>query len=116
MMFEIETTEGISVLRLTIARLDAARAPAFRQEMEKARLPSPPFLVVDLQGVEFMDSTGLGAIINLFRQSKANGGELRVCGVTGGVATLFTLTRLNRMIGIYPDRQAALAGFPPGRP
>jgi len=68
-------------------------------------------VVLDLGRVNFMDSSGLGAIVALGRSLSRSGGELRLANVTPHVRTVFELTRLHRAFEIYDTVEEAAASF-----
>jgi anti-sigma B factor antagonist len=68
-------------------------------------------IVVDLSAVVFVDSSGLGALVSALKTLRASGGDLRVCGAVAQVVTIFELTRLTKLIRIFPDRQSAAESF-----
>jgi anti-sigma B factor antagonist len=68
--------------------------------------------VVDLGAVEFVDSSGLGALVALLKQLSGRG-ELVICGARETVMSMFKLTRLDKVFQIVAtqdDAVAALAG------
>lgn len=62
--------------------------------------PRVDALVVELSGVTFLDSTGLGALVQLRNLAKAAGKRLRLRGVPPPVSKLLTLTRLDEVFGL----------------
>ena len=67
--------------------------------------------IVDLSGVDYIDSTGMGSITFCFTRVSQTGGGLRVAGPTDRVRQLFKMTRLDTVLPIYPTVQAASEGF-----
>jgi anti-sigma B factor antagonist len=67
--------------------------------------------VVDLSGVEFIDSSGLGALIGELKKARQAGGDLRISGVTDQVATVLRLTNLDRVLRPYADVQTATSDW-----
>lgn len=67
--------------------------------------------VVDLSALEFIDSSGLGALVTAIKAARQAGGDVRLCGLSPAVTTIFELTRLSRVFDIFDDRAAALASF-----
>jgi anti-sigma B factor antagonist len=103
----IETVGNVSVLTVPGTFLDAGNAPAFKREVA-ALVERSPRLVVDLGRVDFVDSSGCGAILTCLRQVNAVGGKLAVCGVTPPVRALFELVRMDRILDVYDSREAAI--------
>lgn len=68
-------------------------------------------IVLDLSGVAYLDSSGMGAIVAGLKGARARGGDLRLAGLQDDVRTVFELTRLDRAIAIAPTRQDAVASW-----
>lgn len=68
-------------------------------------------LLVDLGGVGFIDSSGMGVLIAAMKRARAAGGDVRLCALQDEVRGLFELTRLSRAMSIHPTRQEALASW-----
>ena len=103
-----ETRGGVLVLRVGEARLDAAKAPAFRDELIRRVEAGQTALVLDLSAVEFMDSSGLGALVSCVKRMGSRG-TLAVAGAKGAVARLFQLTRMDKVFALHDDVEAAVA-------
>ncbi|HYF16841.1 MAG TPA: STAS domain-containing protein [Ramlibacter sp.] len=99
---------GVAVVTPTVRRLDASVAPAFKQAVVQVVQGGDKRLLLDLSGVDFLDSSGLGALVSIL---KALGGQgaLAVCGAKGSVLSLFKLTRMDKVFAIHADRTEALA-------
>jgi anti-anti-sigma factor len=67
-------------------------------------------LVLDLAGVEYADSAGLGLLMLLHGKMKTRGGQLRLVAPDKQLRDLFKLTCTDTILTIDPDRAAALAG------
>jgi anti-sigma B factor antagonist len=66
-------------------------------------------LIVDLSGVEFVDSAGLGLIMFLYGKIKTSGGQLRLVNPGPRLLELFTMTHTDSILTIDPDMASALA-------
>jgi anti-anti-sigma factor len=64
-------------------------------------------LILDLSELTFINSAGLGAIIAAHRRCRDRGGLLCIAGAREGVAQVLRITHLDRLIGTYPDCEAA---------
>lgn len=107
-MLTVQREAGATIVAPTARRLDAAVAPAFKQEVVKLVEGGDTRLVLDLGGVEFLDSSGLGAMVSLLK-ALGQRGTLVVCNVKGAVLALFQLTRMDRVFAIAGTREEALA-------
>jgi anti-sigma B factor antagonist len=98
------------VFKLT-GSLDIATSPSVRAALlEETGEGMKHDVVVDLTGLEFLDSTGLGALIGAQRRALENKAEVRLVVSEGPIARLLNITGLVRVFGVYPSLDAALAG------
>ncbi|CAN5401442.1 anti-sigma factor antagonist BldG [soil metagenome] len=110
---QIDVTEprtGASVLTLE-GRLNMVSAPQLKTAITEAVEAGRTHVVVDLAGVGFMDSSGLGVLIAGLKRARQDGGDLRITGVTQQVATVLQLTNLDRVLHSYSDVGEALDGW-----
>jgi len=113
MALEVETrpaANGVTVLAPT-GRLDVAGAPALRDAIGEAVRNGPPKVVIDMEGVSFVDSTGLGSVIAALKQIRSNQGELRLAAPNQQVRVVLELTTLDRVFPYYATVEEALTGF-----
>jgi anti-sigma B factor antagonist len=103
----IETVGNVSVLTLPGNFLDASNAPVLKHQVA-GMVEEASRLVLDLSRVEFVDSSGCGAILTCLRQVNGVGGKITICGVTRPVRALFELVRMSRILDIYDTREAAI--------
>jgi len=68
-------------------------------------------LVVNLQKVNFIDSSGLGALISGLTVLKKQEGGLRIINITKNVQKTFELTNLTSFFGIFDSEEAAIASY-----
>lgn len=65
-------------------------------------------VLLDMEKVSYMNSGGIGIIIDTFKKFRDKGGQLILCGLIPDINRLFEVTRLNRFIKIYPCVDDAL--------
>lgn len=87
------------VLEILETRLGADKAMAFKDAVALCFADGPVSLVLDLGKVNFIDSTGLGAILGVLKRMP-KGSDLAICGVTSSVFSMFKLTRMDRVFTI----------------
>jgi anti-anti-sigma factor len=68
-------------------------------------------VVIDLSGTEFIDSSGLGALVSCLKKARQAGGDLRVAGPNQQALTVLDLTNLNRVLRPSPSVESASATF-----
>ena len=98
---------AVTVVRPAEARLDAMAAVMFKDRMKAALEGGAARVVLDMSGVGFLDSSGLGAVVAAQRFLRA-GLSLELAGLTGAVERVFRLTRMDRMFIIHAEVDDAL--------
>jgi anti-sigma B factor antagonist len=73
-------------------------------------------VIFDLSRVTKIDSAGLGRIVNCLSRLKTAGGTLRLAGVSENIAGLLKLTKVDRLVKIFPTVQEAARDFSGSRP
>ena len=68
-------------------------------------------IVINLGGVDYVDSAAIGCLMDLYRQSTAAGATLKLAGLGSRVETMLTLTGTNQFMEIHPDAAAAVRSF-----
>jgi anti-sigma B factor antagonist len=92
--------------------IDIASAPLLREQLLTTLGLEPPRpVVLDMTAVTFIDSTGLGALIEAHRQATAAGRHLRVVAPHRAVRRILQLTRLDALLDIHSDLHTALAAL-----
>jgi len=110
---EMDATSGAAVVTLQ-GELDAHDASRLREHFAAALADasedaSSPRLVLDLEAVDFLDSTALGAIVGALRRTREAGGEVGIVLPAGSARRIFEITGLDAILDVYPSRAAALA-------
>jgi anti-sigma B factor antagonist len=70
-----------------------------------------PRLLLDFRNVDHLSSAALGMLINANNRVREKNGELRLCDIKRQIFEVFTITKLDKLFRIYPNRQAALESF-----
>ena len=107
---EVVKVGDVAIVELEEDRLDGAAVPSFRKGMEAVR-GACPRIVLDLGAVSFLDSSGLASVLACFRAARAEGGDLRLCGLTRPVRALFDLVRMDQVIPVHATREEAIAAM-----
>jgi anti-anti-sigma factor len=69
------------------------------------------FLLIDFETIGYISSSVLGCLITTYRELKEKNGQLKVLNVQPSVSNVFEITRLNRIIEMFNDRDKALKSF-----
>lgn len=105
-----DTAEGHILLR-PIGELEAFTVPCFRQAVSE--LTSPADLVIDLSGVPFIDSAGLGALIGAIRRTRELGGQVSLACERSNLIRLLRNTGFDRIVLVAPTVEEATTAFHP---
>src|SRR2546422_11238520 len=113
MAVEAETRtadNGITVVAPT-GRLDVAGAPALKEAISEVAKNGPPRIVIDMEGVSFVDSTGLGTVISALKQGRGRQGELRLAAPNQPARVVLALTTLALAFPYYAAAEEAPTGL-----
>lgn len=88
--------------------LDLATSPTVRAALLEAANEGKHEIIVDLTHVEFIDSTGLGALIGGHRRALESGGGVSLVVTDGPISRLLNITGLIRVFKVYATTEAAL--------
>ena len=65
-------------------------------------------VILNMAGIGYINSAGIGMIVDSFRKFRENGGRLVLCSLMTDIAKLFEVTKLDRFIDIYPSEEDAI--------
>jgi anti-sigma B factor antagonist len=105
-----QADNGVTVVAPT-GRLDVAGAPALKDAIAEVVKSGPSRIVIDMEGVSFVDSTGLGSVIAVLKQIRSSQGELRLAAPNQQVRVVLELTTLDRVFPYFATVEEALAGL-----
>lgn len=106
--FEItQTHPPLAVVTLS-GELDMTTAPGVRARTFRLIADGCPHLIIDLSGVTFCDSTGLGTLIGILRRVGREGGSLRLVAVSDRLARLLHTTGMDAVLNIHTTVAVAL--------
>jgi anti-sigma B factor antagonist len=97
MLFTLDTQNGTSTLRIE-GELDALSVVDLRPVIGEVGESRPARVIVDLARLRLIDSSGVGAIVALFKVVRAYGGNLVVDGVRGQPLAILRLLHLDRVL------------------
>lgn len=108
MQLQTQTRPKVISVSVLEDRIDAATAIQFKEKMRDATKDGPARVVLDLARVQFLDSSGLGAIVAV---KKLLGLErvLELSGLTPTVEKVFRLTRMDSIFTIHPSVDVAVS-------
>ncbi len=112
--FELQEVEPDITLASLTGQLNLGSRPMdFEHEIKQRIEEGSRKMVLDLRGLTFIDSAGVGMVATCAKVMSKAGGKLLIVSSGGKVKQMFELTRLNRVIGVYPDLPSAYEAFGP---
>jgi anti-sigma B factor antagonist len=106
---DVRTEQGHSVLAVT-GDVDVYSAPALGRRLTGLLDSGERRLVVDLSGVDFLDSTGLGVLVAALNRCRDEGGSLSLVCSKPSILKLFAITGLDQVFVIHATVAGAAAG------
>jgi anti-sigma B factor antagonist len=88
--------------------IDLHRVSGIHHELLGVVREQPAKLIIDLAGVSYMDSSGVGMLVDVFRRVNNFNGFMALVGPNARVRNLFEITKLDRFFKIYPTLDEAL--------
>ncbi len=111
MIFQLDTAADTTIGIATLpVRIDATNC----KELQKAFslwLQDSANIVFDCSALDFIDSSGLGAIVSCLRKALEQKGDLRLAALGPKVSLIFELTKAKQLFSIYPDAASAVTSF-----
>jgi anti-sigma B factor antagonist len=104
-------TNGVTVLALQGSVLGGPDATALNDELHALTEKRVRRIVVDLSGVQSMNSSGLSMLITALTTVKNAGGELRLAGASKKIESLLVITKLSTVFELHPTVKKAIASF-----
>jgi anti-sigma B factor antagonist len=101
---------GVAVIRCHGRIVVGNEVSLLQREVENHRMETQKFLL-DLDGVTYLDSGGLGALVRLMGILRARHGDLKLCRVSRFVHDVLKATNLLAVFAIFPTEQDGLASF-----
>lgn len=106
-----EQMDNVTIVTLPGEYLDASTVKDFKSDISPIIDGQGKHVVFDMANLQFIDSSGLGAILSCLRKLNSADGDLKLCGMTKPVRALFELVRMHRIMDIYNSREEAVSAF-----
>ena len=110
MLIESKKIGEILIVCLTNSRLDAKVSTEFKDKMVEYIKAGNDKILLNLTGVDFVDSSGLGAIVTSLKVLGRNG-DIIICSISDTVMPLFQLTRMDRVFKFAENEEEGLKLF-----
>jgi anti-sigma B factor antagonist len=97
MKFRVASRDGLTTLTID-GQLDALTAPNLRAEIDSIVESRPARVEVDLSNLRLIDSSGVGALVSLYKRARAEGSKVEITGLRDQPLAIFRLLRLDRVL------------------
>ncbi len=108
-MFRSYEKSGVVII-VPEGELDVTNSAEFKDKIiEEFINKGKSKIVIDMSNVGYMDSSALGVIISIFKNSRMNGGGTALVGLVDAVRRLFSITALDKVVPIYDTVEEAVS-------
>lgn len=112
MQYHQKKKNDVLIFRVDEPRLDSNIASDFKTEMYRLVVNEKELkILIDLKRVEYADSSGLGALLFGHRQTKTNGGKLKLVNLNPKVLSLIKIAKLDMVLEGYDNEEEAIESF-----
>jgi anti-sigma B factor antagonist len=110
MDLSVSTRETAGLIVVDVAgEIDVYTSPKLRERLVSLVSDGAHRLVIDLQDVEFIDSTGLGVLVGVLKRVRARDGSMSLVCSRDGLLRVFRITGLEKVFTIHPSLEDATA-------
>ncbi len=102
--------DGVMVITVPWEKLDMSTTAEFKEAMTQA-IAGETAVVLEMGKVQFVDSSGLGALLSVLRDLSGRGADLKLSQVQKRVRAMFELVRMHRILSVYDTTEEAIAAF-----
>jgi len=113
MKLSVTRKDGILIITPKVKRIDASVAADFKSKLIDFLDNGDKVIVINLSEVDFIDSSGLGAMVLILRKIGTDG-RIKLCKLNEGVRSIFELTRLDEVFEIHKSEEGALESLKTG--
>ncbi len=107
-MVNIERRDKIDIISFTVKKIDALVTDEIRQTVNKVFDNAHSKAILDLKGVEYIDSSGFSCFLSAHRAARNSFGTLKIANPEPQILELFQSLHLNNVFQIYDDLEACI--------
>ncbi|HYA45247.1 MAG TPA: STAS domain-containing protein [Acidimicrobiales bacterium] len=109
LVLEVDDSRPPSTVLAVKGEVDVYTAPRLREKLVELDSQGKRRVVVDLEGVDFLDSTGLGVLVGGLKRLRSHGGDLDLVCTHQRILKIFEITGLTKVFSIYSSVSEAVA-------
>lgn len=112
MIFKLHEKNGITIARfIDVNRFTLAICEDVKDELKPLLNDKGAKMILDLEGISFIDSSGIGCVISLVKTAKSNGAFFKICNLSKEVSSVFELLHLHMILDIDKDVESSVSNF-----
>ncbi|MGH9488495.1 MAG: STAS domain-containing protein [Terriglobales bacterium] len=105
------TVEGVTVVEANGRIILGQETNDLRESIKGLLANGTTNIVINLADVDFIDSSGLGALVGLYSTANSRGARVKLAAITKRFHELLMITKLLTVFDVYDDEAAAVASF-----
>ena len=110
-MVHIEKVGNVEVITFSVNKINALITDEIKQQVSRLFEHPNTKVVIDLKGVEYIDSSGFSCLLSCYRESKNNYGMIKISNPEPAVMTLFEMLHLHTVFEICRDTEECIRSF-----
>lgn len=111
-MLKHESINGIEILTFdNVSKLNILIAQSLKEEVAQYLTKANTKLILDLEGIEYVDSSGFGALLSILRNAKNNDSQFKICNISPDVMELVKLLQLHNVFDICDSVDKCIETF-----
>jgi len=110
-MINIEKKDKIDIISFSVNNINALITEDIRDSINKVTDNSNCKVIIDLKGVEYIDSSGFGCFLSVMKAARSNYGVLKFANPEPAVMKIFETLHLNTVFQIYDDIDSCISSF-----
>ncbi|MGC9375039.1 MAG: STAS domain-containing protein [Bacteroidales bacterium] len=111
-MLKNETKNGVEILSFdNMNKLNILIAQTLKEEVAQYLTKPNTKLILNLEGIEYVDSSGFGALLSILRNAKNNDSQFKICNISSDVMDLIKLLQLHNVFDICDNIDECLNSF-----
>ncbi len=111
-MLKHESKNGVEILTFdNVSKLNILIAQSLKEDVAQYLTKANTKLILDLKGIEYVDSSGFGALLSILRNAKNNDSQFKICNISPEVMELVKLLQLHNVFDICDNIDKCLETF-----
>ncbi len=110
MEINVNESNGVAIVYLK-GRLDLSSGTALKEQIKTLFNDEKIKIHLNLSDVEFINSSGLGALVSIMKETRLRKGRLSLSNLASYVQEIFDITQLSHIFEIFPTEEEALSSY-----